>query len=136
YWQKRIDADTKESAQDVALYQLFKAQEAKTNEVDNFIHSRPVVSEMLLRLGAITPKKIAFDSLDFREGSVSIKATIKGAPDRAAGDASGYEKLIKNDKELGPLFSEVNLLSMVTNQTSGRLQIEILCLYKKGVRKA
>jgi hypothetical protein len=135
-WQKQIDNDKKESADDVALYGQFKLEAAKTAEVDAFIHSKPIVSEIILRLGTITPKKIAFDSLDFRDTGLSIRATIKGAPDRSSGDASAYEKLLRTDKQLGPLFSEVNLLTMHTNPASGRLQIEILCVYKKGAKKA
>ena len=135
-WQKQIDNDKKESADDVALFQQFKLEAAKTSEVEAFVHSKPIVSEIILRLGTVTPKKIAFDSLDFKDAGVSIRATIKGAPDRSAGDASAYEKILRTDKQLGPLFSEVNLLTMHTNPTTGRLQIEILCVYRKGAKKA
>jgi hypothetical protein len=135
-WQRQIDNDKKESADDVALFGQFKLEAAKTNEVEAFIHSKPIISEIILRLGTITPKKIAFDSLDFKDTGLSIRATIKGAPDRSSGDASAYEKILRTDKQLGPLFSEVNLLTMHTNPGTGRLQIEILCVYKKGAKKA
>src|ERR1700690_3750963 len=35
-WQQQIDLKRKESADDVALYQAFKLEEAKTGEVDAF----------------------------------------------------------------------------------------------------
>jgi hypothetical protein len=53
--------------------------------------------------------------LDFKDTGVSIKATVKGAPDRASGDASAYEKQLRADKVLGPLFADVNLLTMRRN---------------------
>ena len=96
-----------------------------------FIASKPVLSAMILRLGQITPKKIAFDLLDFRENGLAIRATVKGAPDRASGDASAYEKLLRTDKVLGPIFADVNLVTMRRNSTTGRLVIEIFCDYKK-----
>ena len=133
-WQRQIDRDTKQSAEKVALYQDFKLEEAKTAEVSDFVASKPVLSAIVLRLGQITPKKIAFDGLDFSVSGVTIKATIKGAPDRASGDASAYEKQLRNDAVLGPLFDEVNLLTMVKNQT-GRIVIEIFCGYSKGAKK-
>ena len=37
---------------------------------------------------------------------------------------------------LGPIFKDVNLLTMRRNATSGRLVIEIFCAYKKGAKKA
>jgi hypothetical protein len=133
-WQRQIDRDTKQSAEKVALYQDFKLEEAKTAEVSDFVASKPVLSAIVLRLGQITPKKIAFDGLDFSVSGVTIKATIKGAPDRASGDASAYEKQLRNDTVLGPMFDEVNLLTMVKNPT-GRIVIEIFCEYNKGAKK-
>ena len=133
-WQRQIDRDTKQSTDAVALFQDFKAQEAKTREVSDFVASKPIVSAIILRLGQITPKKIAMDALDFRDTGVSIKATVKGAPDRASGDASAYEKQLRTDKMLGPMFSDVNLLTMNRNTTTGRLVIEIFCEYRRGRR--
>jgi len=134
-WQRSIDENKKASQDAVALYADFKAEEAKTNEVSDYVVSKPVISEIILRLGAMTPKKIALDALDFKDTGLSIKATVKGAPDRASGDASAYEKQLRSDKVLGPMFSDVNLLTMRRNGTSGRLVIEIFCSFKKGVRK-
>jgi hypothetical protein len=134
-WQRQIDRDTKQSADAVSLYQDFKLQEAKTKEVADFIASKPILSAIVLRLGQITPKKIALDMLDFTENGVSIKATVKGAADRASGDASAYEKQLRADKVLGPMFKEVDLLTMNRNTTNGRLVIEIFCEYK-GAKKS
>jgi hypothetical protein len=135
YWQQQIDLKRKESADDVALYQSFKQEEAKTSEVADFVASRPALSEIILRLGQITPKKIAFDLLDFRDTGLAMRATVKGAPDRASGDASAYEKLLRTDKVLGPIFNDVNLVTMRRNTTTGRLVIEIFCDYKKAAKK-
>ena len=134
-WQRQIDQDKKQSADAVALYQNFKLEEAKTKEVVDFVVSKPVLSEIILRIGQITPKKIALDGLDFRDTGVSIRATVKGAPDRASGDASAYEKQLRSDKVLGPMFRDVNLLTMRRNTSSGRLVIEIFCEYTKGTKK-
>ncbi len=133
--QHNIDRDKFESAKAVKLFGDFKQEESKMVEVSDFVASKPIISELVLRLGQITPKKIAFDSLDFRDSGISIKATVKGAPDRAATDASAYEKQLRMDKVLGPIFRDVNLLTMRRNTTSGRLVIEIFCAYKKGSKK-
>ena len=137
-WQRQIDKQTKESADAVALYQDFKQEEAKAGEVADFVTSKPVLSAVILRLAQITPKKIAFDLLDFRDNGLAIRATVKGAPDRASGDASAYEKLLRTDKVLGPIFGDVNLVTMRRNATTGRLVIEIFCDYKreKGAKKS
>ena len=135
-WQTQIDTHKKESQDALALYADFKTEEAKTSEVASFVASKPVLSEIILRLGAMTPKKIALDALNFQDTGLSIKATVKGAPDRASGDASAYEKQLRSDSVLGPMFTEVNLLTM-RRATNGRLVIEIFCSFKKdkGPRK-
>jgi hypothetical protein len=135
-WQRSIDRDTKQSEKAVALFQNFKKEEEKTLEVANFVESKPVLSEIVLRLGQITPKKIAFDGLDFKDTGFSIRATVKGAPDHAAIDASAYEKQLRADKVLGPMFNDVNLLTMRKNASTGRLVIEIFCEYLKGPKKS
>jgi hypothetical protein len=134
-WQSQIDTHKKESQDKVALYADFKLEEAKTNEVAAFVTSKPIVSEVVMRLGSITPKKIALDGLNFQDTGLSIKATVKGAPDRASGDASAYEKQLRSDSVLGPMFADVNLLTMRRNPISGRLVIEIFCSFKKGMKK-
>jgi hypothetical protein len=134
-WQRQIDRDKKESADSVLLYQDFKAEEAKTAEVADFVSSKPVISAIILRLGAITPKKIALDGLEFKDSGFNIRATIKGAPDRASTDVAAYEKQLRVDKVLGPMFNAVNLLTDRRNANTGRLVIEIFCEYKKGMVK-
>jgi len=134
-WQTQIDTKKKESQDMVALYADFKAEEAKTSEVATFQVSKPVISEIVLRLSAMTPKKIALDALNFEDSGLSIRATVKGAPDRASGDATAYEKQLRADNVLGPMFTDVNLLTMRRNPTTGRLVIEIFCAFKKGSRK-
>jgi hypothetical protein len=134
-WQHDIDQDRKQSEEAVALYGEFKAEEAKADEVADFVTSKPVISEIILRLAQITTKRIAFDSLDFKDTGITVRATVKGAPDRASGDASAYERQLRTDKKLGPMFGAVNLLSMKRNATNGRLVIDIFCEYKKPPKK-
>ncbi len=134
-WQHQIDQNTKQSAEKVALYQDFKMEEAKTAEVADFISSKPVLSSIILRLGAITPKIIALDALDFRDTGLSIRATVKGSSVHGADDAAIYEKQLRADKVFGPMFDDINLLTMHRN-TVGRQVIEIFCEFKKGTKKA
>jgi hypothetical protein len=134
-WQHQIDEHKKESADKVLLYQDFKAEEAKTNEVVDFVASKPVISAIILRLGAITPKKIALDGLEFKDNGFNIRATIKGAPEKASTDVAAFEKQLRIDKVLGPMFNAVNLLTDRRNANTGRLVIEIFCEYKKGAAK-
>jgi hypothetical protein len=133
-WQHDIDRDHRESEAAVALYGDFKAEEAKVSEVADFVASRPAISSMVLRLSAITTKRIAFDGLNFKDTGITIRATVKGAPDRASGDVSAYERQLRTDKVLGPMFRSVTLLNPMRDPTTNRLLIEIFCEYKKPAK--
>jgi hypothetical protein len=134
-WQHDIDSTKKQSDDAVALFANFKLEAAKTDEVADFLASKPHMSDILLRLSQMTPKRIAFDALDFKDTGINMRATVKGAPDRASGDASAYEKQLRTDKILGPMFASVNLLTMKRSGPGGRLVIEIFCEYRKGAKK-
>ena len=133
-WQHDIDRDHKESEAAVALYGDFKTEEAKVAEVADFVASKPAISSIVLRLSAITSKRIAFDGLNFKDTGITIRATVKGAPDRASGDVSAYERLLRTDKVLGPMFRSVTLLNPMRDPTTNRLLIEIFCEYKKPAK--
>ena len=133
-WQHDIDRDHKESEAAVALYGDFKTEEAKVAEVADFVASKPAISSIVLRLSAITSKRIAFDGLNFKDTGITIRATVKGAPDRASGDVSAYERLLRTDKVLGPMFRSVTLLNPMRDPTTNRLLIEIFCEFKKPAK--
>jgi hypothetical protein len=130
-WQHDIDRDRRESEAAVKLYGDFKVEQAKVEEVADFVASKPADSAIILRFAAITGKRIAFDGLDINAAGITIRATVKGAPDRASGDVSAYERQLRVDKVLGPMFRTVTLLNPKRDPTTNRLVIEIFCEFKK-----
>src|SRR5438105_3777790 len=65
--QAQIDRDKKASDQAIALFKKFQAEEARINEVDAFLRSKPLVSALVIHLAQTMPPRIAIDSLDLRE---------------------------------------------------------------------
>src|SRR5690606_7866425 len=89
-WQQNIERDKGPSAQAVALYKKFQAEAAKVNEVNTFINSRPLVSELVLHLGETLPDYVALDRFDLGVTHMNLRGTVRGAPDQASGRASTY----------------------------------------------
>ena len=73
--------------------------------------------------------------MEFRDAGITLRATVKGAPDRASGDVSAYERQLRTDKVLGPLFKSVTLNNPKRDPLTNRLVIEIICEYKKAPKK-
>src|SRR3954467_5016580 len=54
-WQRQIDRDKAGSDKAIALFKKFETQQAKFQEVDAFLKSKPIVSDLLVRLGQTLP---------------------------------------------------------------------------------
>lgn len=136
--QHEIDRDKAGSDQAIVLYKKFQDYEKQFRDIDTFVKSKPVISELLVRFGATRPKDIALESLDIRapDGklppSISLRGTVRGAPDLATGTASAYLDTLKNDEVMGSKFDDVAFTSngVSRNSTTGRLRIDILIKFK------
>src|SRR6185369_10352596 len=76
-WQRQINRDQAGSDKAIALYKKFEAQQAKFQEVDAFLKSKPLVSELLMRLGQTLPNNIAIDSFDLRDNGLALRLTVR-----------------------------------------------------------
>jgi hypothetical protein len=133
-WQRQIDKDKKESDQAVAMFNKFKVEEAKINEVDAFVKAKAPVSELVIRLARTLPANIALDSLDLRETGLMLRLSVRGAPDTALGYASAYLEQLRGDAAFSH-FEEFQFASPPTrNPTTGRMAVEFF-LRLKGAKK-
>jgi hypothetical protein len=124
-WQKQIDRDRSVSTVAVGQFKRFQAEAARVAEVETFVKSRPVFSEILLRLAETLPAGVAIDGLDFRDNGFGLRGTVRGTPDLAAGYAANYVQQLKTDAVLLEIFSEITLAGLTPNAQTGRLQLEI-----------
>ncbi len=133
-WTADRDRDKPGSTAAIGLFNKFKTEEARIREVDEFLKSKPLVSDLIIHLGQTLPKDIALDTFDLKDTGVSLKATIRGAPDTAAGKASAYIELLKGDKVLAPQFDDISQTN-IGRSNSGRLTIELFLKFKGATVK-
>lgn len=124
-WQRQIDRNAGPSSQAVALYKKFQAESARVEEVNAFVQSRPIVSELLMHLGSTMPTFLALDRFEVNGVAMNIRGSIRGAPDQASGRASTYLQQLKADPYFTPLFSEINLVSLNRDPRSGGMVVDI-----------
>ena len=129
--EKKIDRDKKSSDQAVVLFKKFQAEEARVLEVDTFIKSKPIVSTLLLRLGATLPPNIALDNVDFRDVGLVLRLSVRGAPETALGLSTAYLNQLRADKELAQEFDEFIFTTTPTlNPATGRMAVEFMLKLK------
>jgi len=131
----QIVRDKPASDKAVSLYAKFKAEEAQLNEVDAFIKARPIVSDLLLRIGQTLSTNVALDYFDLRENLLILRGTVRGAPDMASGYASAYVEQLRVDPVLVLKIDDVVLKNLNRIPVSGRLAIEIELKLKGAAKK-
>ena len=139
-WQRQIDRDKSGSDKAIALYKKFQAQEAKFQEVDAFLKSKPQVSDLIVRLAQTLPANIALDSFDLRETGLALRLTVRGAPDAATGYATAYLEQLRADKQFA-LFDQAapngfSITNVQRNTATGRLNVEFFLSFIKPAKDA
>lgn len=129
-WDAQIARDQRSSDLAVAQFKKFQAQEARLVEVDKFLTSRPVVSDLILRLGQTLPKNVAIDTFDLRDRQLMLRCTVRGSADQATGYATAYVDQVRDDPEIGKKFESVSLTNLNRVAATGRLAIEIAIKFK------
>jgi hypothetical protein len=135
-WQRQIDRDKKSSEAAIVLFKKFQAEEAKVLEVDAFVKSKPSFADIVIHLSKTLPPNVAFDSLDLREVSMTMRIAIKGSSIAAVQTAQNYINLLKSDPEVADQFEKVEMSSTPTrNPTTGRFAVELNFTLKGAVKK-
>jgi hypothetical protein len=134
-WEEQIARDQPASVKAVALFTSFQAEEKRLVEIDAFLQARPVVMDLLLRIGQTLPKNIALDVFDLRETTLILRGTVRGAPDMASGYASAYVDQMRADIELARKIDTVELKNLNRIPTTGRLAFEVELKLKGAAKK-
>jgi hypothetical protein len=134
-WQQQVDRDKKTSEQAIALFKKFQTEEAKINEVDAFVTSKPSLAALVIRLAHTMPPNIAIDNLDLREAGMTLRISIKGTSAAASQSASSYLGQLAKDPEFAQVFDDVKFNSSPSrNPSTGRMAVELF-LQLKGAKK-
>ena len=139
-WQAQIDRDKKESDRFIALYKKFQDEQSKVLEVNGFLRSKPAVSALLMYIGETLPKEIALDAYEQQVQGLTLRGTVRGAPDEATGYATAYLDQLRADKVLAANFGEIAFSGpgVARNPQTGRLSLQLYLKFgasTKGAKK-
>lgn len=129
-WTAQIEQDRGPSGEAVALFRQFQAEEKIIAEVEAFARARLILSDFILQLGQTLPTSIAVSALEFRDTGVTLRGIVRGAPDRASGQATAFVDQLRKDSMFGGLFSDVVLTNVNRDPATGRLLIELVLRFK------
>jgi len=130
----RIARDKRPSDQAKALFAKFQAEEARVNEIDAFLKSKPIVSTLILRLAETLPPNIAIDAIDLRGNGLVVRLSVRGDAAAASGYATAYLEQLRADKELSAFENFAFTSTPVRNPSTNNMSVEFL-LGLKGAKK-
>jgi Tfp pilus assembly protein PilN len=133
-WQTQIENNKKSAAQAVMLSKKFADEEAKINELKEFLQQRLVMSEFLLHLGSTLPEDLVMDAVEVRPSGVNLRGTATGSPEEASGRALAYGELIKRDKYFSGIFDDFSQ-DVKRDQGNARLTFELFLRFKEAPNK-
>ena len=122
----------KGSEQAVALYKKFQVEERKAAEVEAFLKTDLVRSDLVIELGQSLPVDIALNSIDIRESTVSLRGFARGNSDEASGKVAAYLDLLRANPRIGPKFDNISLTGLNRGVRPGQLDFELLLKIKNG----
>lgn len=123
--QQQIERDQRPSEQAVVLYKKFQAEEAKVKQVDQFVAARPALLPILVHLAQTLPDNIAIDAFEFRPDGLTLRMTVRGTPEVAAGYATSYLQQLRSDKDLTAFDrTKFEFTNQARNPSTGRLAVE------------
>jgi Tfp pilus assembly protein PilN len=124
------------SAQAVAQYKKFRAEETRINEVNAFLKSQKLVlSDLLLQLGQTMPPGVALASIEYRDSGISLRGYAQGESSVAAVNASEYERQLKEDAKLNQAFPSITLVNLVRDQQNNKHLFEIVLSFGSAPKK-
>lgn len=125
-WEEQIAAERAASTAAVTAYQKFQDEERKVNEVAAFTRRQLVPSEFVLRLGETLPPEIVLTHIEYRTAAVTLRGSVRGAPNEASGTAQAYAAQLEADPVFGRHFESVRLTSLARDGVTGELNFEAL----------
>jgi hypothetical protein len=120
----QIEREKKVSDQAIVLYKRFQVSEAKVNEVETFVTSKPIVSGVLLRLAQTLPKNVALDNFDLRDTGLTLRLSVRGDATAASGYTTAYLEQLRADKELAHFAPATYTGTPTRNPATGKMAVE------------
>jgi hypothetical protein len=128
--QTKIDRNKRASDQAIALYKKFQAEEARIAEIDTFVKSKLIVSNLLLHLGETLPPNIAIDNVDLRSEGLALRLSVRGEAGAASGYANSYLEQLKADKVLSHFGDFAFTSTPARNPSTGKVAVEFFLRFK------
>lgn len=132
----QIEQDAQANRKAVALYKEFQVEEKKVTELEAFMGSRSSMKDFVLTMASIIPQEIALSSMEVGDEQTLLRGYVSGIPAKASGEASAFERALREHAEIGKAYSQITLTTIGRDNASGRMSFTITMKRAKADPKA
>ena len=124
--ERRIEVASARNSKLLAMNREFQEGANKFAEVKEFTSTPLPASGLLVALSRSLPDYMDFTSVIYEGGQLTLRGTIRGAPDSASARVQAYSDVLRQDAFLGPHFPDVSVPKLDRDGRTQGLTFEIL----------
>ena len=131
-WDQRIKDNRAEVGEIKRMQTAYVLEASKIDQAYALVRSQLFVSDLVANLGRTRPDRIAIDIIEWNEGGVIVRGSLRERSDRAAEMLGAYVDQLRRNPEIGPRFRDIVLTDLDRGSGGQTLRFEIKFSMKGG----
>jgi hypothetical protein len=107
FWEERIATHRRDYDELQSSLHDYMAEAGKIKDAYDIVYSPFVPSVFILNIGRTLPGRMTVDMIGCAEGVVTLRGSLAEPPERASRVLGGYVDALRNDPQIGLLFSDI-----------------------------
>jgi hypothetical protein len=113
------------------LQRFYEIEAKKIESAASEMKNPLLLSGFISELGHDLPERMVVDSIELSEGQFVVRGRLREASERASRLIGGFLDKLRNDPELGPHFSQINVTSLDRSPEDEQVMIYSITLRLK-----
>jgi len=125
-WELRMRENRAEVRAIEVAQRDFLAESVKIDQAHALVAPELYVSSFIASLGRTRPEQMSIDILDWNDGGIILRGSLKESSKVASELLGGYVEILRRDPRIGPLFREIVLTDIDRAAGDQLLKFEIV----------
>ena len=126
FWDEKIALHHREYDELQLVLRDYMTESDKIKDAYDLIYSRFVPSEFALAIGRTLPDRMTVDMIGYADGMITIRGSLAEPPEPASRVLGRYIEAMRNDAQIGTLFSDISARSLDRARDGDLFNFEIV----------
>jgi hypothetical protein len=124
-----LEAEIRKGREEVsaidAIQSKFDREADKVDQAYKLVRPRIFVSEFVSSLGRTRPERMAIDLIEWNDNTIILRGGLRERSTAASITLGDYISALKAEPTIGPLFSNIQLMTLDSGEKGGMMRFEI-----------